>query len=179
MITKEKLKKLDTAKFEYDFIESDEVEPVKKPIAKIGKTATVFTLYDLHKHIADLKKARDDHQNIIDNLEKNRVEQLARIDEYDKLFGVDCMAVINAEDYSALPITAENFSKLIEANDIVRYQKGFHDQIAKQETHVVYYNGEIERYQEEIDIINWILNVGKDQFTYEAQKIADDLLWKK
>ena len=180
MITNEKLKKLDSAKFEYDFIESEELEPVKKPLAKIGKTANIFTLYDLHKYIAQCKKDRDDVQKIIDDVEKTRTEQLSRLEEYDTLFGIDCLSIFTNDEFTYLSdvLTPENFAKLIEAYDIVRYQKGFKDQIVKHEERVVYYNTEIERYQEEIDNINAVLNIGKDQFIYEAQKMADDL-WKK
>lgn len=180
MITNAKLKKLNDVKFEYDFIESEELEPVRKPIAKIGKTASIFTLYDLHKYIAQCKKDRDDIQKILDNVEKMRTEQLARLEEYDTLFGIDCLSIFTNDEFTYLSdvLTPENFAKLIEAYDIVRYQKGFKDQIVKHEERVVYYNTEIERYQEEIDIINWILNIGKDQFQYEAQKIAD-AQWKK
>lgn len=174
MFTKKDQKKLRKQIAEYDLVESEFIaEPVRRPLVKIQKSAIIFTIADVYKYRAECEKEIRDSEAIIKKIEDTKKEQLERLEKYNEKYKINFMMVFSTDDYKQVTsiITPENFAEIIEANDLVRYMKGFEMQIKQKQDTIDHYKAEIERYNEEIAIIDEQFGIGKEQLAYETEQI--------
>lgn len=149
----------------YDFYEEENgsLDPKYQKIAKIQKTATIFTYANLEKFLRDIEKDTTQNIQVVKELEKRLQEQIDRLKPYSEEFGVDLSEVLN-KDREALnsiaeKVTADNLEKLIEANDIVRYIAGIKNKIVGINDTLQALNQEKTRYEDEMKAIDAVLHI--------------------
>jgi len=164
MFTIAEAEELRAGESHYDFYEDEgAIDPKYKKIAKIQKTATIFTYANLEKFLRDIDNDVIKNNQVVAELDKRLREQKDRLVPYSEEFGVSLGDVLN-KDREALnsiedKVNADNLEKIIEANDIVRYIAGIEGKIQGLKEANEALAEEKARYEKEMSIIDAKLNI--------------------
>lgn len=178
MFTDEKKKKLANLKAEYELVEGDDAkQPIHKKIAKVSKTAVIFTLNDIYKHRVYLKGEKGKEETSIEEVEKSLASQIERLQEYNDEFGVDFQEAFWNDKYDTIgDVKPEKLLRVFEAFDITRYIKAMQEKIEQSKERNKTLDEEIERLEKEIGNINESLDLEHLERQYQIQSIADQAL---
>jgi len=165
MFTIKEAEELRAGESHYDFYEDEGagLDPKYHKIAKIQKTATIFTFANLEKFLRDIEKDATQNIQVAKELQKRLQEQEDRLKPYSEEFGVELGEVLS-KDREALnviadKVTVDNLEKLIEANDIVRYIAGIRNKILGLNETLQALNIEKTRYEDELKAIDAKLHI--------------------